>query len=208
MTSVLASWTFQSQCITSVILPPFEQCFIKIVRDFQTHSMRCKKGVIVIISLEGSVLVPYWTHYSYLISYFHIHVWLIFAYLTYISVTSIFQNNRTDVYLYDITFTLDRCHRSWAAETHGKYEGDWNYITYPFAKSKFPIMEKLMKGASVIPTPGVLFIYNERPLISTCGITQGHLLCPLLNSFQSQWASWSLKSPAIISGFCSTACLV
>ena len=48
------------------------------------------------------------------------------------------------------------CHRSWAAETPGKYEHDWNYLTHTFAKSKFPVTEKLANGALVTPTPGSL----------------------------------------------------
>ena len=44
-------------------------------------------------------------------------------------------------YLYDIKLIFGRCHRSWAAETPGKYEHDWKYLTYIFAKSKFPVME-------------------------------------------------------------------
>ena len=44
----------------------------------------------------------------------------------------------------------------WAAEpaeTPGKYEYDWNYLTYTFAKSKFPVTEKLANGALVTPIP-------------------------------------------------------
>ena len=51
---------------------------------------------------------------------------------------SIFPNDQNSGYLYDIKFILGRCHRSWAAETPGKYEHDWNYPTYTFAKSNFP----------------------------------------------------------------------
>ena len=39
-------------------------------------------------------------------------------------------------YLYDIKFIFGRCHRSWAAATPGKYEHDWKYLKYTFAKSK------------------------------------------------------------------------
>ena len=35
----------------------------------------------------------------------------------------------------------------------GKYEHDWKYLTYTFAKSKFPVTEKLTNGALVTPTP-------------------------------------------------------
>ena len=40
------------------------------------------------------------------------------------------------------------------AETPGKYEHDWKYLTYTFAKSQFPVTEKLTNGALVTPTPG------------------------------------------------------
>ena len=57
-------------------------------------------------------------------------------------------------YLYDIMFIFDRCQRSWAAETPDKYERDWKYITYTFAKSIFFVMEKLMNRA-LVPPPQV-----------------------------------------------------
>ena len=46
-----------------------------------------------------------------------------------------FPNDQNSGYLYDIKFIFGRCHRSWAAKTPGKYEHDWNYLTYTFAKS-------------------------------------------------------------------------
>ena len=57
--------------------------------------------------------------------------------------------------LHDIKFIFDRCHHSWAVETPAKYEHDWKYmyLTYTFAKSKFPVTEKLTNGALVTPTP-------------------------------------------------------
>ena len=58
---------------------------------------------------------------------------------------------KTVGYLYDIKFIFVRCHHSWAAETPGKYEHDWNYLTYTFVKSKFPVTEKLANGALVTP---------------------------------------------------------
>ena len=58
--------------------------------------------------------------------------------------------------LYQITLILDRCRRSWAAETPGKYERDLNYLTYTFAKSKVPVMMILTNGALVTRTPGAL----------------------------------------------------
>ena len=45
------------------------------------------------------------------------------------------------------------CHRSWAAETPDKYECDWKYLSYTFAKSKFPVTEKSTNWALVTPTP-------------------------------------------------------
>ena len=53
--------------------------------------------------------------------------------------------------LYDITFKFDKCHRSWAAETPDKHECDLKYLTYTFAKSQFPVTEKLMIGALMTP---------------------------------------------------------
>ena len=50
-------------------------------------------------------------------------------------------------------FTFDRCHRSLAAETPGKYERPWKYLTYAFAISKFPVTEKLTNGALVTNHP-------------------------------------------------------
>ena len=63
-------------------------------------------------------------------------------------------NDQNSSYLHDIKFIFGRCHRSWAAETPGKYEHDQNYLTYTFAKSKFPVTEKLANGALVTPIPG------------------------------------------------------
>ena len=44
-----------------------------------------------------------------------------------------FPNDQNSGYLY-IKFIFGRCHRSSAAETPDKYEHDWNYLTYTFAK--------------------------------------------------------------------------
>ena len=57
-------------------------------------------------------------------------------------------------YLYNIKFIFGRCHRSWSTGTPSKYEHDWKYLTYTFAQSKFPLMEKLTNGALVNLTPG------------------------------------------------------
>ena len=66
-----------------------------------------------------------------------------------------FPNDQNSGNLYKIKFIFGRCHRSWAAETPGKCEHDWNYLNYTFAKSKFPVTEKLANGALVTPTPGL-----------------------------------------------------
>ena len=66
-----------------------------------------------------------------------------------------FPNDHNSAYLHDIKFIFGRCHRSHAAETPGKYEHDWRYVAYAFAKSKFPVTEKLTNGALVTPTPGM-----------------------------------------------------
>ena len=66
----------------------------------------------------------------------------------------IFQNYQNTCYIYDITFICDRCRRSRAAETPGKYGRDLKYLAYTFTKSIFPVTEKLTNGALVTPTPG------------------------------------------------------
>ena len=45
-----------------------------------------------------------------------------------------FPNDENSGYLNDIKFIFGRCHSSWAAETPGKYEHDWKYLTYTFTK--------------------------------------------------------------------------
>ena len=47
----------------------------------------------------------------------------------------IFPNDENSGYLNDIKFIFGRCHCSWAAETPGKYEYDWKYLTYTFTES-------------------------------------------------------------------------
>ena len=37
----------------------------------------------------------------------------------------IFPNDENSGYLNDIKFIFGRCHRSWAAQTPGKYKHDW-----------------------------------------------------------------------------------
>ena len=66
----------------------------------------------------------------------------------------IFQNDQNTGYLYDTTYIFARCHRSWSAATHSKYERDRKYLTYTFAKYKFPVAAKWTSGALVTPTPG------------------------------------------------------
>ena len=46
----------------------------------------------------------------------------------------IFQNHQNTSYMYDIMFIFGRCHRSWAAVTHDKYERDLKYLTYTLDK--------------------------------------------------------------------------
>ena len=38
---------------------------------------------------------------------------------------------------------VERCHRSWAAETPGKYERDSKYLTYTSAKNKISRNEEI-----------------------------------------------------------------
>ena len=66
------------------------------------------------------------------------------------------------LYLHDITLLFDRCHRSWAAGAPDKYECDWKYLTYTFAKSKSPVTEKSTNGAFGTPTPA-----RRQPLSGT-----------------------------------------
>ena len=44
--------------------------------------------------------------------------------------SNFFPNDQNNGCMYDIKFIFDRCHRSWAAETFGKYEHGWNYLTH------------------------------------------------------------------------------
>ena len=71
----------------------------------------------------------------------------------------IIHNHQNADYLYSIPFISDRCHCSWVAVTLDKFECDLRYLTYTFAKSKFPIMKKLTKGALVTITPGLGFVF-------------------------------------------------
>ena len=66
----------------------------------------------------------------------------------------LFQNNENTGHMYVITFIFNGCHHNWAADTPDKYEHDWKYLTYTFAKSKFLVTEKLTNWALVTPTPG------------------------------------------------------
>ena len=69
-----------------------------------------------------------------------------------------FQNDQNSDCLYGIMFIFERCNRSWAAGTPGKYEHDWKYRTYSFAESKFPATEKLTNGVLVTPAPGYVYM--------------------------------------------------
>ena len=60
-------------------------------------------------------------------------------------------------WLLNIMFIIDRCHRSWAAETPVKYECDLKNLIGTFAWLKILLAEKLMNGALETPTPGQLF---------------------------------------------------
>ena len=59
--------------------------------------------------------------------------------------------------VYDIKFIFGMCHHSWAAETHGKCEHDWNYLNYTFAKSTFSVTDNLANGALITPTQTCLY---------------------------------------------------
>ena len=65
---------------------------------------------------------------------------------------------------FDIAFIFARCHRSWAAETSGRYERDKKNPSHTFAKSKFPITEKLV-NRSLVPPPldlsDAYFVIND-----------------------------------------------
>ena len=78
-----------------------------------------------------------------------------------------FPNDENSGCLNDIKFIFGRCHRSWAAETPGKHEHDCKYLSYTFAKSKFPLTEKLTNGALVTLTPGRTADKSERANSST-----------------------------------------
>ena len=80
---------------------------------------------------------------------------------------------------YDITFIFYKCHRSWAGKIPDKHECGLKYLTYIFAKSKFPVMEKLTNGALVTPTPGLLGKDEEKNGARRGGMVNGHKkLCP------------------------------
>ena len=64
-----------------------------------------------------------------------------------------FPNDENSGYINDIKLIFGRCHRSWAAATPGKYEHDWKYLTYTFAKSKFPVTEEINERSFSNPHP-------------------------------------------------------
>ena len=70
----------------------------------------------------------------------------------------IFQNDYNIDVLYEILLIFDRCHHSWWSD---KYEHDWKYVTYTFAKSKFPVTEKLLNKAFVTPTLNMQVTYHD-----------------------------------------------
>ena len=53
---------------------------------------------------------------------------------------------------------ISRSYSSWAVETPDKYDHEWKYLTYIFAKSNFPLTEKLLNGALATPTPDEVFM--------------------------------------------------
>ena len=106
------------------------------------------------------------------LSFFVVQGWGLLSQFSSFRYFPFFPNDQNSGYLYDIKFIFGRCHRSWAAETPGKYEHDWNYMTYTFAKSKIPVTEKLANGALVTPIPG--FNIYPRPVIN-CALQQPHM---------------------------------
>ena len=65
----------------------------------------------------------------------------------------VFHDDQYTSYLHDTTFIFDRCHWISAAETPDKYERDWKYVAYIFAKPKIFVTDKLTNGALVTSTP-------------------------------------------------------
>ena len=99
-----------------------------------------------------------------------------------------FPNDQNSGYLYDIKFIFDRCHCSWAVETPGKYEHDWNYLTYTFAKSRFPVTEKLTKRGFSNPHPWSQLCYMPYRFKTVRVIREPeyikvHYMCHSINSF-------------------------
>ena len=62
---------------------------------------------------------------------------------------------------------FDRCRRSSAAGTHVKYQCDLNNLTGTFTRSKFLLTAKLVNGALVTSTPGLL--YSHLSLVAPLG---------------------------------------
>ena len=75
-----------------------------------------------------------------------------------------FPNDENSGYMTDIKFIFGRFHHSWAVETLGKYQHDWKYLTYTFAKPKFPVTDKLTNGALVAPS----LIFHLMYRVSIC----------------------------------------
>ena len=72
------------------------------------------------------------------------------------------MNDQNSSYLNGIKFIFGKCHRIWAAKTPSNYEHDWNYLTYTFVKSKFPVTEKLANEVLVTPIPALLQVMAWR----------------------------------------------
>ena len=56
-------------------------------------------------------------------------------------------------FLWSIIFLIFHSKQNNAVETPDRYEHDRKYLTYIFATSKFPVMEKLTNRTLVNPTP-------------------------------------------------------
>ena len=128
--------------------------------------------------LQAGKLKNFGTHPNWAVSYiaytkFHLpRGWGYWANFLRSVIFPFFPNDQNSGYLY-IKFVFGRCHRSWAAETPGKYEHDWNYLTYTFAKSKLPVTEKLANEALVTPIPGLFY---TRPAIFSLALASRRAL--------------------------------
>ena len=65
----------------------------------------------------------------------------------------IFHTCKGTGHLLNIMFIFVRCRHSWNAVTCDKYECQLKYVNYTFAKSNFPVREKLINGYLVTSQP-------------------------------------------------------